>query len=110
MTIVATMVLTALLTMKREWLVADRVEPRSRRPVAPAHTTRPHRTTAAVAAGAPRRARAAPSTPSRSWRSAAWRPGRADETAMPLGLAPCAHMLRAARSAGTTTDGCVDAC
>src|SRR5579862_7694045 len=52
MIIVATIVLAALLRMKREPLLAGRFELRSRTPVASAHTTRSHATTAAVAAGA----------------------------------------------------------
>jgi len=52
MIIVATMALAGLFTTNTEPLVAGRFERRSRTPVASDHTTRPHATTAAVAAGA----------------------------------------------------------
>src|SRR5437867_3227873 len=69
MIMVAVTVLVALASMKSVPFRAGRLDRRSVTPLAPDHTSRPHRITAAVAAGAPTHLRAAFSVESRDARA-----------------------------------------
>ena len=105
MTIVATNVLAALLRTNSELLLAGRLERRSRTPVASAHTTRPHTTTAAVAAGACVALRTARSAALSSRLSADCRPWTVLAVPpIPAELAPDSHMPRGECAMGGATD------